>query len=1286
MNQWKISTRIFVGVFTLFMLLLLNGGVSVRNLVRLDDSFDRYAASTGEMLELVALERSLTGLRRSVMFALVSDNMHALRGSQDMLDQTKTRLATLLENDKTTGDNEGVLLRIGKIVRSLQSNLTLLAEFIDERDLLLRGKLLPVLRGVEDRLRDLQQRLWTTHETQTETQVDSAIEHLHQISALLARLTGVADETILPSLENETLILNNALIELGQHMSFEERTVAGLLPGAIREYLNVEQELAKVSRQIIQQDATDFTSLTGNQVANFTKLLQRLDSETSAQNHWTIGFMGSMALLACLISLAISRWLGTAIVHPLQAMTAIMGRLAAGDLSVTIPGQDKRDELGDMARALRVFHRAVQGMDQQRWLNETSVEFSRTMIQAETTQRFGQTFMERLVPLLQGAQGALFLLDEQQQRLQLSGGYALAPESEQKTVIGLHEGVIGQCAVEQRTIVLTGVPEAHVSVRTGLGRSAPLVLLVAPLVWKGRLQGVVEIAAFESLSERHHTLLEAILPMAALHLELLRRSLETQALLHRTQQQAEELKASQAVLRLQEEELIATNQQLRERGDLLESQTEELRTSEEELRVQGEELQLLNTTLAEKARMLEEREQSLIEARQVAEKRAVERELASRYKSEFLANMSHELRTPLNSLLILAESLADNETGNLTADQVESASIIHESGNHLLRLINDILDISKVEAGRMEAVIEVVNVAELVGTIERRFKRMAQSRGVSLQIMLTPAVVETIQTDRGKVEQILTNLLGNALKFTERGEVSLTVTPWENRGIALAVADTGVGIAEEKLERIFNAFEQADGTTSRRFGGTGLGLSIARKLARLLGGDIAVTSRMGTGSVFTLWLPDAATSDPSSAAGPVPTSTPTAELPPLSPIIPYPTDDRENIQEGNTVLLVVEDDPAFAGITYKQAKAKGFQCLLAREGEVALSLAQRFHPTGIILDVGLPGMDGWGVMNRLKQNPRTRSIPVHFVSAVDARLRALGMGAVGFLTKPVTQEQLTHLFDRVTQVARGSRQVLLVNLDPDTRQEVSSLLRQNGVTVEEVERSDDCLARLHEKSFQCLILDLTMAVGDGIDLLQSLVSEFGPSLPPVVIYSPRHLTSEELIRFREFTDSIIIRGGPSPDRLWEEVDQFLSQVQRVIPELKQPAGQLMGRKILVADDDMRNTFALSKLLRSKGMKVLMAQDGNKALTQLEANSDVDLVLMDIMMPEKDGYQTIREIRQRSCWQNLPIVVLTAKSMTGDQEQCLAAGANSYLTKPIDTAALLERIEALLTPGSGPDVP
>ncbi|MEO5363536.1 MAG: response regulator [Magnetococcus sp. DMHC-8] len=637
--------------------------------------------------------------------------------------------------------------------------------------------------------------------------------------------------------------------------------------------------------------------------------------------------------------------------------------------------------------------------------------------------------------------------------------------------------------------------------------------------------------------------------------------------------------------------------------------------------------------------------------------------------------MSHELRTPLNSLLILAEGLAGNETGNLTGDQVESATIIHESGSHLLRLINDILDISKVEAGRMEAVIEAVKVAELVGVVERRFKRMAQSRGVALQMVLAPDVPTVVHTDPGKVEQILTNLLGNAIKFTEQGEVRLTVMAWEERGVALVVADTGVGIASDKLERIFNAFEQADGTTSRRFGGTGLGLSIARKLARLLGGDIGVTSQVGEGSRFTLWLPDAAPGERSAAVVPIPVAVPV--LPDLPPAAPYPVDDREEIRPGDAVLLVVEDDPAFAGITYTQAKGRGFRCLLARDGETALSLAQRFHPMGIILDVGLPGMDGWGVMNRLKQDPQTQAIPVHFVSAVDARLRAMGMGAVGFLTKPVTRAQLAQVFDRVVQADQGGRQALLMDSDPVSRQEVAGLLRQDGVRVEEVERGEDCLARLRERPYQCLILDLGMAVGEGVDLLQRLVSEFGLDLLPVVVYSPRHLTAEELLRFREFTDSIIIRGGHSSDRLREEVDLFLSHVRPVVPEPVLSTALLTGCQVLVVDDDMRNMFALSKVLRGRGMKVLMAQNGNKALTQLAANSDVDVVIMDVMMPDKDGYQTIREIRAQAVWQTLPIIALTAKSTTGDREQCLAAGANGYLTKPVDLTALFDLMADLL---------
>ncbi|MBF0095827.1 MAG: response regulator [Magnetococcales bacterium] len=1279
--RWKIVTRILVGFLALFALILVSGGLNFRDLVRSNHYLDRYSSVAEETLHLTNLESSLAELRQRVVLALLSGEEKNLRGSLEVLAKAQQQLETW-EGELLLQEESGTLYRIGEIVESWRVALPRLAELVVIRQQLFYGQWLPAEQELAEQLAVVSRLYREENEGVHGGKLVEAAESLHKISLMLARLTGMNDSAELSVIANEGKRLEHAIERLAERAPLALRGALARLQPILQHAIKVEKESSTLAHTLLQVEATEITTLVGGLVAGHTRYLQRKSAEFSERNHAAIHFVGMLLFVVCLLALMVAAWLSVTISHPLQAITEVMGELAEGSVEVKIPGLTRGDEIGAMARALHVLQRTAREVELQHWVKNTTITLNQTMLQATTVEAFAQSLVEQWVPLIGGVQGALFYFDEGEQRLRRCGAYALTLRAAGGDAFALGEGIIGQCARTRQIMELDNVPSEYAWMTSGIGVSGLLRVTIVPLLWKERLQGILEISAFTARTERQQALLEEVAVLAAMNLELLRRSLHTQELLQRTQQQAEALQASQDILINQEAALQVSNQQLREHGDVLAAQTEELRTSEEELRVQGEELRAANEALAEKAKMLEEREKALIEARQESEKRAFERELASRYKSEFLANMSHELRTPLNSLLILAENLAENGEGNLHPDQVESANIIRESGSHLLRLINDILDISKVEAGRMDVVLEAVQPQELLGVMERRFRRMAQSRGIELVTEEAAGVATVLYTDRGKVEQILTNLLGNAIKFTERGTVRLEVVPWPGHGVGIRVVDSGIGIAPERLEHIFEAFAQENGTTGRRFGGTGLGLTIARKLAQLLGGEIRVSSQQGVGSQFTVWLPDAG---PGAQRVESPLMPPEegAESAEWHDRRDYPQDDRALLQEGDTVILVVEDDPVFAGITYGQAKSKGLRCLLAADGESGLQLAQRFRPKGIILDVGLPDMDGWGVMNRLKEDPQTQSIPVHFVSAVDARLRALGMGAVGFLTKPVTQEQLTLVFDRVTQAAQGSvqKQVLVMDADDGSRQEVVQLLRHAGVMVEEAANGEACLSRLRAGGVQCLILDLGVAVSEGVAFLHRLVTELGQAVPPVVVYSPRNLTADELLHFREFTDSIIIRSDRSNERLQEEVESFLLQVQDRLPveaTVAVPEITWEGRKILVVDDDMRNTFALSKVLRGKGMKVLMAQDGNKALAQLATNRDVQLILMDVMMPDKDGLQATQEIRAQEVFRNVPIVALTAKAMAGDRERCLAAGANDYLSKPVVVEELFAKMAQLLS--------
>lgn len=969
-----------------------------------------------------------------------------------------------------------------------------------------------------------------------------------------------------------------------------------------------------------------------------------------------------LALFGTILSVAITQ----GIVRPLDSLRRSMLRLAEGDLETRILSGVGAREVRAMASAVEVFKESSRRLSDEGWVKSRVAELTELMQRTDSPKEFAQSLIVALAPLLGGGAGLFHVRQEDGVRFVPLGFYGIAETSDAALPIREGEGLVGQCARQRVPIAVTDIPEDYFRIGSGLGEAKPRRVQLVPVLTKGETLAVIEIASFSALTPVQHALLDAIVPVAALTLEVLQRNIKTRDLLEETRLQAEELRASQEELQLQSEELSATNEILRVQSENLASQTEILRTSEIEL-------QTANEALIEKSEALET-------ARIESERRAAELDEASRYKSEFLANMSHELRTPLNSLLILSQELAENEGGNLTEDQIESARIIHDGGSHLLRLINDILDLSKVEAGKMELYREEVRPAAIADAIRRRFASMAAEKELGLTVELDPDLPRSFYADSVKIEQIVTNLVGNAIKFTHQGGIAVRLrrvrSPEEGQAqplLAVEIADTGIGVPADKLDHIFRAFEQADGTTSRQYGGTGLGLSISRRLAELMGGEIRVESVAGRGSTFTLILP--------LVPPPLESEPPLVVPEPVSlPVSPDFPDDRDRVQSGDPVILIVEDDEAFSLVLADLAHARGFKCVRVGDGIEALGLARRLRPTGILLDVGLPGLDGWAVMEALKHDPQTRSIPVHFISASNDSIRGLRMGAAGFLTKPVDRDRLNEVFDRLGHFLGGvPRRVLIVEDDPASRLATAALIQDGTVDLREAATGAEAHALLRAERFDCLILDLMLPDISGFDLLDRARAD-GVPLPPVVVHSAKELSYEETLRLRDYTDSIVIKSARSPERLLDEVTLFLHSVRSVAPPEPPPReDDLIGRTILVVDDDMRNAFALSKALRSRGFSVLVAEDGLKAVAQVDRHPELDMVLMDIMMPGMDGYAAIAEIRRRPGLASLPILALTAKAMPGDRERCLAAGANEHVPKPIDIDRLLERIRFWLRP-------
>ena len=916
----------------------------------------------------------------------------------------------------------------------------------------------------------------------------------------------------------------------------------------------------------------------------------------------------------------------------------------------------------------------------------------------------GRQVLDYLAHYLDARAGSLYVL-ESDGGFRRVAGYALAEDSELGQVRP-GEGLLAQAARENQTLHVRDVPPGYLAISSSLGKATATELLVGPASVDGMVQGVMELGFFHHLDDADRELLTRVSEILGVAMRSSKDRTRLEQLLAETQRQGEELQT-------QQEELRVTNEEL-------EVQANSLRESQIQLQNQQAELEQTNAQLEEQSQTLEHQRDELERAQAGLQERATELERANQYKSEFLANMSHELRTPLNSALILAKILSDNKSGNLTEDQVRFARTISSAGNDLLAIINDVLDLSKVEAGKVELSAEWVQVRGVVEQLASAFHPLAQQRGLGFRVEVAGDAPPEIFTDAQRVSQILKNLLSNAVKFTEHGEITLTVSSADAKHLVFAVRDTGIGISQHQQGIIFEAFRQADGSTHRKYGGTGLGLTISRDLARVLGGEIAVVSQPGNGATFTLTLPieyrpvpdatPAHSSTPlpsaatpaagptagAAAAGPKPLRPAAAHAQPVASVAPLGAatveDDREHLQADGRLVLIVEDDPAFAGILRDLTRQMGFQCVITQTAAEGAAAATIYRPKAILLDMNLPDQSGLSVLDQLKRNPQTRHIPVHVCSVADYSQEALAMGAVGYALKPVRREDLEQALKRLeAKFSQDIRKLLIVEDDPRQRESISQLLANGNVLITAVGSAAEALAQLKVTTFDCMVLDLSLPDLSGYDLLQQMTEQDDVAFPPVIVYTGRALTRDEEHSLRRFSKSIIIKDARSPERLLDEVTLFLHQVESKLPEdrrrmLQQARDRdaaLEGRQVLVVEDDVRNIFALTSLLEPQGVSIKIARNGREALDALDAldaleavsgpTDQVDLVLMDIMMPEMDGFTAMREIRKRAEWRKLPIIALTAKAMKDDQEKCLAAGANDYIAKPLDVEKLLSLI-------------
>ncbi|MBV8741495.1 MAG: response regulator, partial [Sinobacteraceae bacterium] len=873
-----------------------------------------------------------------------------------------------------------------------------------------------------------------------------------------------------------------------------------------------------------------------------------------------------------------------------------------------------------------------------------------------------------LAPLVNAQQGVVYVMESSELGAALKelASYADGPhDNPELRRYGIGEGLVGQAAADRQRLIISDIQTDEIRVRGGLLRTRPKTVIVLPVLYEGHVKAVLELDSMGDFTAAHLAFLEQLTgSIIGVVLNTIEATMRTEGLLQQSQQLAGELQAQQT-------ELQQTNEELANKAKLLAEQNAEVERKNQEIEL----------------------------ARRALEEKAAELALTSSYKSEFLANMSHELRTPLNSILILGQQLAENADRNLSGRQVEFAKTIHGAGTDLLNLISDILDLSKIESGTVTVECEDLLFTHLRETIERNFRHEADARKLSFTADFDSRLGRAITTDSKRLLQVLKNLLSNAFKFTDRGGVRLHVGiatggwtqdhPTLSQApsvVEFSVSDTGIGIPAEKQRIIFEAFQQADAGTARKYGGTGLGLAISRELAHLLGGEIRLSSIAGSGSTFTLYLPlsymgPAYSKAGAAAAIQAPATAAAAFQPVVLPVARQEeiADDRDSVQPGDTVLLVIEDDPHYGRVLLNLARDRGFKVILAKTGADGLSLAGKYHPTAVSLDVFLPDMLGWTVLNQLKRNPETRHIPVQILTIEDERQYGLERGAFSFVTKTITSDGLEDAFDRLKEfTASRMRRLLVVEDDPAEQLSVRELLGAEDIEIEVAGSGAEALAAMRTQAFDCVVLDLRLPDMSGFELLAQVQQDVKLRDTPIIVFTGRELSEQEETELRRKAKSIVLKGVRSPERLLDETALFLHRViadlppakQQMIEKLHESDEPLHGRKVLVVDDDIRNIFALNSLLERHNMQVISATNGQEAIKLVESTEDLSLVLMDIMMPEMDGYETMRRIRGNAKFRLLPIIALTAKAMKGDREKCLEAGASDYITKRVDADKLL----------------
>ncbi|NHN29746.1 response regulator [Paenibacillus sp. S3N08] len=1080
-----------------------------------------------------------------------------------------------------------------------------------------------------------------------------------------------------------------------------------------------------------EQEMLDSISATGQYQSDALMLAME---GTKAENRRTYTYTGMITILSLLLGVAIMFWIVLAVTRGLSMLSGIISNFgneqARGSYRVSVK---TTDEFGDIAHIFNAIaedledtttnERALSKVNaDQAWLQMHIAEVSTQLQDTQRLEEATDKFIQALCRIIGAQSGAMYMVEQEgrQQVINLKATYA-RPEQNALEQLLPGQGLIGQCIRDGNPITLTDISNDYFKISAAFGTIPAASLAVRPIVYMDEVIAAYEIAAVKPLTDLELQLLDHLNEVTAITIHRIKGQLRVEELLRISQMLTDELQSQSMELLSQQEELQASNGKLEEQTTALLCSEKQLQQQQSDLEHTNNELRNKTMLLQEQIKETEEINREIEHAKDTLEKQARELAFASKYKSEFMANMSHELRTPLNSLLILSQLLKENKEGNLSERQVEYAETILSSGTDLLRLIDDVLDLAKVESGRMDLHYDNVRLCELKETMMKAFMPIARKKKVEFEFEIDPQTPETMYTDSLRLLQILKNLLSNAFKFTTKGSVKVQLAPVVHHPsmLAFSVTDTGIGIAKEKSRMIFEAFQQADGTTSRKYGGTGLGLSISTQLATLLGGHIELDSQEGVGSQFILYVPHhaipgretdsrevAAAAEQDALATKedkafeasilsMPLPAPDLDKPLLlieqrqqEPVQEAPAihDDRDSIREGNRVLLIVEDDISFVRILVDMARERGFKTIIGLDGVTGLRLAKQYKPDAILLDIQLPIVDGWSILVQLKNDTEIRHIPVHVISVVDEVQQGLAMGAIAYLQKPSAKDSLEEAFSQIEAfLEKGTKKLLIVSQDTAQRNYMVELIGYDDVHIVAADGSHEAWMHLQKESFDCMVIDMGPRDLKEFELLDQIKSD--PSLRrlPIVIYSNQVWEQKEKLRLKKYGESIIIKDVRSPERLLDETSLFLHRVEENLPEEKRQILRKLhskeeifaGKRVLLVDDDIRNVFALSNLLEGYKMVVGFAETGKQALDLMKASPAYDIVLMDIMMPEMDGYEAMRMIRSQQQFDSLPIIALTAKAMKNDRDKCIEAGASDYINKPIQTEQLLSLIRVWL---------